>query len=441
MRRARRCVTALAVATAAVLLGGCGTGSTPHTQAAVDSPGFGVNAHGTVHFWTRSATEAVAKKMAAEFNVTHPHLKVVVSAIQEGQAVTKLATALRAGEPPDLIGLNNVNMPIFTRRHQFVDLTRRIAELPYHKSLSKGHLRLATYRGRRYGVPYLADVSVLWYNKALFRKAGLDPNRPPTDFASILRDARAVEGLGHGVHGFSFAGNCGSCLGFTMLPSVWAGGSHVIGGPVGKQHGNIAGNRPLSRILRLYRTLWREGLVPPSDRTEDGTTWGNDFLSGKVGIFPAGYGIVQQKLAKSAVPRSDIGVAPLPGPDGNYSTFDGGDDFAIPVGANNPSGAWEFVKFVLQRRHQLQYPGLGFTPVRSDVLTPAFARRHPFDAVAVRGMARGYAPETQGYNAVFNQPNGAWFGLFQQAVYGEGVRGALRAGQTEFAHELELAGS
>ena len=68
--------------------------------------------------------------------------------------------------------------------------------------------------------------------------------------------------------------------------------------------------------------------------------------------------------------------APLPGPNGGYSTFDGGDDFVIPAAAKNPSGAWEFIQWVLQTQQQDQYPDLGATPVRTDVLTPAFTAKH-----------------------------------------------------------------
>ena len=32
-----------------------------------------------------------------------------------------------------------------------------------------------------------------------------------------------------------------------------------------------------------------------------------------------------------------------------YSTFDGGDDFVVPAGAPNASGAWEFIKWALSR--------------------------------------------------------------------------------------------
>ena len=50
---------------------------------------------------------------------------------------------------------------------------------------SKGHMTVATYEEKLYGVPLYADVSALFYNKDLFTEAGLDPNKPPTSRPSF----------------------------------------------------------------------------------------------------------------------------------------------------------------------------------------------------------------------------------------------------------------
>ena len=58
---------------------------------------------------------------------------------------------------------------------------------------------------------------------------------------------------------------------------------------------------------------------------------------------------------------------------GSYSTFDGGDDFVIPAGAPNASGAWEFIKWALEPAQQVQVPHAQvMTPIRTDILTPSF---------------------------------------------------------------------
>ncbi len=396
--------TAVALMLASVVA--CSSSGSSPSPSSAGSSSFGVNATGTVDFWARTVSKSLAQKLVSEFNATHKNLQVKLTLTSINDDVTSLATSIRAGDPPDVVGLNDVDMPTFTRNGSFLDLTSAINKLSYKSTLSPGHLGLATYQGKEYGVPYWADLSVLWYNKTLFEKAGLDPNKPPTTYAQILSDAQAINKLGGGVKGFTFAGDCQGCLGFTVQPGIWADGSHLTNGAIGSQTANVAGNAALEKALTLYRQLWTQHLVPDNDRTDNGTTWGQDFATGKIGMMPGGYGQVTG-LVKPSQLGSEFLDTPLPGSDGGYSTFDGGDDFAIPTAAKNSSGAWEFIQWVLQPKQQDQYPDLGSTPVRTDVLTPAFSTAHPQDAVALKALAKGYAPVTLVYDQTFNQASGA----------------------------------
>ncbi len=422
----------LAVAAAALGVVGCAGPSRP---ADVTAPGFGSDATGTVVFWARSDTITAAAPLVKEFNASHPHLKVVMDSIQDTQAVTELATAIRGDAAPDLVDLNDIYMPIFTQLDAFMNLTSAVRKLPYARDLSRGHLALAIYDRRVYGVPYLADLSVLWINKTLFRRAGLNPAKPPRNFAQILTDARKINALGHGISGFSFAGDCSGCLGFTTLPDIWATGSNVIHGPVDHQTAEVAGSHSVTALLKLYSSIWKEHLAPASDLTDTGATWGVDFAAGKVGIFPGGFGTVINLVPPSKL--SQFADVALPGPDGGYATFDGGDDLAIPQGAHNASGAWEFVKWVLQIRQQDKLPSFGYTPVRSDALTPAFERANPLDSVALKALDHGVAPATTAYNSIFNQAGGPWLSMFDTAVFNGQIKPAMAAAQQGFDQLLK----
>src|SRR5580692_10294132 len=288
MRRRGYLSIAAALAAGTLALTAC---SSSGSNSSSSSPStFGVNATGTVHFWARQATDGPAIALVKEFNKTHKHLKVVLHLTPPNDDTSQLATAIRAGSPPDVVGLNDIDVPTFSHEGALMDLTKYINALPYKSSLSPGHLALATIGSKYYGLPYLADLSVLWYNKKLFSEAGLNPNDPPTNYAQIMTDATKISALGHGISGFSFAGDCQGCLGFTMLPSLWAAGQHMITGPLGNQKANVAGDAPLKTMLQAYRTMWANHLTPVADQTQNGLTWGKDFEAGKVGILPGDYG-------------------------------------------------------------------------------------------------------------------------------------------------------
>ena len=107
--------------------------------------------------------------------------------------------------------------------------------------------------------------------------------------------------------------------------------------------------------LTLYRDIWTQHLAPDNVRTDNGPTWGQDFAAGKIGIMPGGYGQLTG-LVKASQLGTEFMDTPLPGANGGYSTFDGGDDFAIPSSAKNASGAWEFIQCVMQTQQQNQNP-------------------------------------------------------------------------------------
>ena len=146
--------------------------------------------------------------------------------------------------------------------------------------------------GKTYAVPHKLDSSVLFYNKDLFTQGRHRPE-PPANFADILTDARKITALGNGVTGFDIAGSCGGCGVYTLFPYAWAAGVEVL--PDDGKKVDID-NDTFKQIFGLYRQLTDEKLVASGDKTQDGSTWPNNFLSGKVGMLALGSPIVGSLL-------------------------------------------------------------------------------------------------------------------------------------------------
>jgi multiple sugar transport system substrate-binding protein len=126
----------------------------------------------------------------------HAHEKIYPSSIiPAGQFVTKFATSIAGGTPPDVAAIDLIYLPAFNEAGQMTDLTAEAKALPFFDKLSPSHVRLATYEGKLYAVPFSAEASVLVYNTELFKKAGLDPERPPANFAEIEQDAQKITAL------------------------------------------------------------------------------------------------------------------------------------------------------------------------------------------------------------------------------------------------------
>ncbi|MFC7405140.1 ABC transporter substrate-binding protein [Georgenia alba] len=408
-------------------LAGCG-GTLPPTDVTV--AGFGENAEGVLNVWCRSDTLTGNQVMVDAFHAAQDRLRIELTPIPNSQYVTKLATAIRGGRPPDLVDIDDIYSALFIFRDAFADLTPVIEELPYADRLSPGHLGLATMDDRYYGVPFLADNSVLWCNLELFDRAGISVDEATSSFEGYLEAARALAGLGEDTYGWWTPGNASGTLGFIVQPHIWATDTDMIAGEVGEQYGNVVGNEPLRRTLELMRTFWEEELVAPGSFADDGSRGPADFLAGRAGMTAYSYG--------SIVPDADpafldqIEVRLLSGPDGGECFFDGGDNFAIPNGARNPSGAWEYVRFCLDLEQQSILPDGGYMPVRSDVLTDAFRERYPHAVAPLENLDAGYAPLSLSYNRIYNQPDGPWLEMFRRAVFGGEIEEAMAAAQSRY---------
>jgi multiple sugar transport system substrate-binding protein len=415
------------------LLPACGT---MLPEADVSAPGFGEGATGTVRLWCRAATQKGVEVVVDRFNQAHDRLKVELTPVLDSQYVTKLATAIRGQRVPDVVDIDDINSMLFLYRDALTDLTPLIKALPYHDKLSPGHLRLATRNGRQYAVPFLADNSALFYNRELLQRAGVDP-ASLTNFAGYLDAARKVRRLGGNIYGWSIAGNSPGVLGFVVQPHIWAADARDVIGEVGAQRGSVVGNEAVRRTLELYRTMWKENLLPQANYSDAATAWGSDFRANQIGLFPSNYAVAVLTADKQM--RERTGVVLLAGPDGGKAFFDGGDNFAIPRGARNPSGAWEFAKFALDMAQQSALPTGGYTPVRSDVATAEFRQAYPQAVAPLDQLERGYAPPTLAYNLLFNQPDSPFIAMFRQAVFTGDIDGAMHAGQRGFDQVLQQA--
>lgn len=406
------------------VLAGCSSGGA--------SQPIGSKATGTVQFWTRSAIAPWTKQVVANFNKSHKDVQVKLTSIEDANIVTKLSTVLRTSTVPDLVATDDVDAIPFIDKHLFLDLTSQVKKAGLDSSVNAAQLDLATIDGKIYGTPAVSDLSVLLYNKDLFAKAGI--TAPPTTLTEVVADAKKIRALGGNTYGFTQQLNCSGCLTFTVLPSVYAAKSDVFSGGLDDQKATVSGNAALQQTLEAYRELWSSGVMPPSDRAADGSTWGSVMAKGNIGMAPGGLFI---RASLPAAKQANIGVTPLPGPMGGASTYVGGASFAIPAKAKNAAGAWEFVKFALSQEQQELAPATGYSPVLTSLADDsAFLAKYPYLKAGLDAAKSGNAPKTLYHNEIFTQASGPWLQMFQTAVIKGNVSGALTTGQTGFSSVL-----
>ena len=221
-RRRRAGAILLGLLTIASVAACGGADPQPAGSAASAAPAEAV----TVTMWTRAATQAQSERLVAAYNKGHKN-QVKMTVIPTDNYQPRIAAAAGAKQLPDIFASDVIFVPNYTSQGLFLDITDRINALPFKDKLSPSHMKLGTLDGRQYTLPHTLDLSVWFWNKDLYAKAGLDPEKGPTTLKEFAEQATTVDeklGKDGKVSGTFFGGNCGGCYVFTFWPSVWAVG-------------------------------------------------------------------------------------------------------------------------------------------------------------------------------------------------------------------------
>jgi multiple sugar transport system substrate-binding protein len=275
-------------------------------------------------FWSRDSDEGLVRGLVKAWNADHKN-QIEVTIIPAADFVTKIGTAVAGGAAPDIMAIDLIYVPAFAAADQLTEIGSLAKALPYFDKLSPSHVRLATYKDKVYGLPFNAEASVLMWNKGLFKQAGLDPEKGPTNWDEIYTDAKKITALGNGIFGYYFSGACAGCNAFTFAPLIWASGGDILSADYSKP---TLTDPNVKAALEFYRKMWVEKLMPEGAKVDNGSDFFNAFQTNKTGMI--GTGAFAQSVLRQNHPEIEFGVTYLPGQKGGKSSFAGGDSGGDP---------------------------------------------------------------------------------------------------------------
>ena len=130
----------------------------------------------------------IIDQYATDFNKAHPGYNVtpVYSGTYQ-ETIVKALTAHKAGKPPTaaiLLSTDTFTLAdegAITPIDQFV---KTDDDRAWMKSFFPAFLLNGQFDNKTWGIPFQRSTVVLYWNKELFKEAGLDPNTPPKNWVS-----------------------------------------------------------------------------------------------------------------------------------------------------------------------------------------------------------------------------------------------------------------
>ena len=382
-------VVTLALAATALTACGSGSGSDPDT----------------VRISFKQSTDNSIKVMddyladiKKQFEKKYPGKKVELVPIKapDSEYYTKLQQMLRSPKTaPDLVYEDTFLINSDITSGYLKPLDPYLAKWPdWNQFIDTAKTAAKGEDGKTYGVPDGTDTRGLWFDKAIFKKAGLPANWQPKTWDDVLTAARTIKKKVPGVTPMNVytgkpAGEAATMQGFEMLLyGTGAGAADPLYDASSKKW--IAGSQGFKDSLSFVETVYKEKLGTDVSTALDPniqTIVAGDLLpKGKLGIALDGSWLPQAWLKGSGHEwpqwSSELGLAYMPTQHGQAPgkvSMSGGWTWAVPAKASNPDLAFDFIKTMQTKANaEKWYIANSGISVRKDVADdPAYVKAQP----------------------------------------------------------------
>ncbi len=348
---------------AAAPLGKAAVNALP-VEASNGEPTLNPNVSGNIelwHFWASPVRHNAIRRVIAECQQKLPKITVHDEVMPFGDIWAANLAAVAAGHGmPDVIVSNRPALPrdaadgVYMSLEDWADRDNVRRDQFYNWAWDQG-----VYNRQIYGIPHETDVRVLFYNKNLFRQAGLDPNKPPATWDELEQDANKLDKIDSN----------GKMERVAFFP-LWNLGADVW------QYTNSAdmmkpdGTPQIDNPKMVETVTWIKKWIDryggweklQSFRNQFGDAPKDVFMSGGVAMYADIFGYNSQlqfyrpniTLDNGQQVPLDWGVALLPY-NTKPGTWSGGFAMSIPTGAKNPEAAWEFIKCATSSEGQISW--------------------------------------------------------------------------------------
>ena len=351
-------------------------------------------ARGPITIWYSNNEQEVAwgKQVVASWNAAHPQEPVKGQEIPTGKSSEAVIQAsIIAGTEPCLVyNTSPASVPSFQQIGGLVDLDQFPGGREYIEDRSGPQAE--QYRspdGDYYQLPWKSNPVMIFYNKAIFAKAGLDPDHPQlASYADFLAAGKKIVSSGaakYAIYPSAATDFFQSWYDFYPTYIAATGGRQLIEN--GKATFDDAAGQ---QVFDFWRQVYADGLAGQEVYN------GDAFADGTAAMATVG------PWAINAYDKVKWGVVPVPTADGTPSdhTFSDAKNVAMYASCENRATAWDFLKYSTSEEQDGKFLDLtGQMPTRTDITT-TYA-----DYFAKNPAYKTFADLAQGVVEVPNVPN------------------------------------
>ena len=210
------------------------------------------------------------KGIVADFEKSNPGTHVEITSLAWGQAFEKFATMVSAGDTPDVMEMPDRWLALYAGTGRLENLEPYLAKWDNTAGLNDRAVEMGRfYKNTAYMIPYGFYLRAMFYNKVLFKQAGID--KPPVTMDDFAAAAKKVSAL-PGKYGYCLRGGPGGLNGWMMYDATMAGSDTFF---------NEDGTSTLSQPDYIKGSTFLVDLYKSGGAPKDSVNWGfNEIVAG-----------------------------------------------------------------------------------------------------------------------------------------------------------------
>src|SRR3954453_1965135 len=325
------------------------------------------SAKGPIKVWLSNNPEEITwgKAMVKEWNTAHPDEKVTAQEIPAGKTSEEvIGASITAGNAPCLVfNTSPAAVPQFQKQGGLVPLDDFSKGTDYVESRSGDNAdQYKSPDGKYYQIPWKQNPVMIFYNKDLFKKAGLDTSKPPlTTYADVLATSKKIVDSGAAPSAIAPAPSSEffqSWFDFYPLYAAESGGKQTI------EDGKATFDSPAGKdVWNFWHEMYAKGYSPKEAFSGDAFA---DQKAAMAVVGPWAIAVYKGKV--------NWGVVPVPTKSGmdpaQIHTFTDAKNVSVYSACKNQKTAWDVLKFATSKDQDGKLLDMtGQMPIRTDLPT------------------------------------------------------------------------
>ena len=308
------------------------------------------------------------KHLVEEFNKSHPNITVNATFTGSYQeTLNKAITAAKAGNPPNIIQTYEVGTQMMWDSPYIVPIEdlAEPGEVDWGDYLSVVRRYYTNPDGKLVSMPFNSSTAILYYNKDMFEKAGLDPDDPPTTYAELTEVGNKLLESGVVDHGITY----GWPTWVFEQTHYWTDNNYVNNGNGREKRATevLFNEEPGMEIMKQWAEWEDEGILVYGGREYEPDA---AFISQNTAMLVQSTSHLKDIIETSPF---EVGTSFLPRPEWanrGGTTIGGASLYIFKDDQEKMDAAWEFVKWLSSTENAVYWhKQTGYFPIRYSALT------------------------------------------------------------------------